>query len=525
MSKILTHASFFSGVGGVDLGFERAGIRTVSVSEIDPFARSVLASRFPEVPQLGDIVALADRELSKPVQQSADEVQRCSRPVDGIGWTPSGDDWKAADIWSAGFPCQDLSVAGKRKGFADGKRSVLAFTFLNLVERFRPRWLVLENVPGLFSSNNGRDLLALLREVDELGYGVSWRTLDARFFGVPQRRRRVFLVASLGTDRAGEVLLECEGGCGHPQAGKSSWQETSDGSERSPHVIGTIIAGLEKRTGTTQDKLFVGYGERVGKPEVAGALLARYHKGATSTVEDGQLVVTTALTRGGLGGGFGADDNDAQGNKLVVGSEADASGVRAPDGLAGRLDDSGSRAMGVAIPSQEDIEVEHNAYSIREDAKAENFSATPINTALALNAVWPSVQSHHAQTFIASVYRKSKRAQTTEDHETWVDDGVANTINLFDSGDVRTTHAVVGSHYDGYNQRLEPDGAHRTLRIGRDSSDFVVPPAGVVEENPLLPIGMDSNRYKVCGNGVVSNVAEWVGHRLVEVDRKWTELR
>jgi len=493
MSKILTHASFFSGVGGVDLGFERAGIRTVSVSEIDPFARSVLASRFPEVPQLGDIVALADRELSKPVQQSADEVQRCSRPVDGVGWTPGGDDWKAADIWSAGFPCQDLSVAGKRKGFADGKRSVLAFTFLNLVERFRPRWLVLENVPGLFSSNNGRDLLALLREVDELGYGVSWRTLDARFFGVPQRRRRVFLVASLGTDRAGEVLLECEGGCGHPQTGESSWSQVTGSIERSPYV--------------------------------AGALLARYHKGATSTVEDGQLVVTTALTRGGLGGGFGADDNDAQGNKLVVGSEADASGVRTPDGLAGRLDDSGSRAMGAAIPSQEDIQVEHNAYSIREDAKAENFSATPINTALALNAVWPSVQSHHAQTFIASVYRKSKRAQTTEDHETWVDDGVANTINLFDSGDVRTTHAVVGSHYDGYNQRLEPDGAHRTLRIGRDSSDFVVPPAGVVEENPLLPVGMDSNRYKVCGNGVVSNVAEWVGHRLVEVDRKWTELR
>jgi hypothetical protein len=149
--------------------------------------------------------------------------------------------------------------------------------------------------------------------------------------------------------------------------------------------------------------------------------------------------------------------------------------------------------MGAAIPSQEDIRVEHNTYSIREDAKAGNFSATPIDTALALNAVWPSVQSHHAQTFIASAYRKSKRAQSTEDHETWVDDGVANTINLFDSGDVRTTHAIVS-------------------------------PA-VNDANPLLPLGMDSNRYKVCGNGVVSNVAEWIGHRLVEVDTKWTEMR
>lgn len=524
MNRQLTHASFFSGVGGVDLGFEKAGIRTVSVSEIDPFARSVLASRFPGVPQLGDIVALADRELSSVVQPTTDILQRRSGPADGEGWTPSSDDWKTADIWSAGFPCQDLSVAGKRKGFEDGKRSVLAFTFLNLVERFRPRWLVLENVPGLFTSNNGRDFLALLREVDELGYGISWRTLDARFFGVPQRRRRVFIVASLGSDRAGEVLLECEGGCGHSQESQSSWQTTADGSERGANVIGALLAGLEKRTGTTQDKLYVGYGERVAKPEVAGALLARYHKGVTSTVEDGQLVVTTALTRGGLGGGFGPDDNDAQGNKLVVGSEAYASGVRAPDGMAGGLDDSNSRAMGAEIPSQEGIQVEHSAYSIREDAKAENFSATPINTALSLNAVWPSVQSHHAQTFIASAYRKSRRAQSTEDVETWVDDGIANTLNVFDSGDTRTTHAIVGSHYDGYNQKLEPDGAHRTLRIGRDSSDFVVPPPGSAEESPLLPQGMDSNRYKVCGNGVVSNVAEWVAHRLVSVDKKWTEL-
>ncbi len=287
MNRQLTHASFFSGVGGLDLGFEKAGIRTVSVSEIDPFARAVLASRFPDVPQLGDIVALADHELSSVVQQTADVLQRRGGPADGEGRTTSGDDWKTADIWSAGFPCQDLSVAGKRKGFTDGKRSVLAFTFLNLVERFRPRWLVLENVPGLFTSNDGRDFLALLNEVDQLGYGISWRTLDARFFGVPQRRRRVFIVASLGSNRAGEVLLECEGGCGHPQAGRSSWQEFAGSSERSP--------------------------------DVAGALLARYHKGATSTVENGQLV--------------------------VVGSQVDSSGVREADGLAGGLDNPNYRAM------------------------------------------------------------------------------------------------------------------------------------------------------------------------------------
>lgn len=468
--KELTHASFFSGVGGLDLGFERAGIRTVSVSEIEPYARAVLASRFPGVPQLGDIVALADCEFSELVQQPADDVQRRVGPADVESGTPGSDDWKSADIWSAGFPCQDLSVAGKRKGFTDGKRSVLAFTFLNLVERFRPRWVVLENVPGIFTSNDGRDFLALLREMDELGYSVSWRTLDARYFGVPQRRRRVFIVASLGVNLAPEVLLECEGGCGHTAARKSSWQESSAGSESSP--------------------------------DVAGALLARYHKGATSTVENGQLVVNTA------GAAFS--------------TQADASGVRTPDGMAGWVDNPGPVAMGAAVPQEE---VSLNAYSIREDATKNNFSATPIDTSVALQALWPSVQSHHAQTFIAAAYRKSRRAQSKDDAETWTDDGIANTLNVFDTGDTRTTHAIVGAHYDGYNQKFELDGAHRTLRIGRDSSDFVVPPAGEPQESPLLPEGLDSHRYKVCGNGVVSNVAEWIGHRLVEVDSKWRNLR
>jgi DNA (cytosine-5)-methyltransferase 1 len=449
VTKPLTHASFFSGVGGLDLGFENAGIKTVSVSEIDPFAIAVLKTRFPSVPHLGDIVELADRELSSVVQPTADVLQRRGGPTDSEGGATSSDDWKTADIWSGGFPCQDLSVAGKRKGFEDGKRSVLAFTFLNLVERYRPRWLVLENVPGLFSSNDGRDFARLLREMDELGYGVSWRTLDARYFGVPQRRRRVFIVASLGTDLAGQVLLECEGGCGHPQESRASWAKTP--------------TSLGQRT------------------EVAGALLARYSKGVNSTIESGQLIL-------------GGDHAKPSAAGAAYSSQADASGVREANGMGGWVDNPSTRALGAAVTSEEDFRVEHNAYSIREDATKGNFSATPTNTALSLNAVWPSVQSHHAQTFIASAYRKSRRAQSVNDDETWVDDGVANTLNTFDMGDVRTTHAVVSSS----------DGGG---------------PAS------MLPEGMDSNRYRVCGNGVVSNVAEWVAHRLSVVDEKYRNLK
>ncbi len=212
----MRHASFFSGVGGLDLGFERAGIETVSVSEIDPYANAVLAERFPDAPNLGSITEVDANDIPE------------------------------ADIWSGGFPCQDLSVAGKRSGFA-GKRSSLAFTFLNAVEQRRPRWLVLENVPGLLTSNDGRDFLRLLREMDDIGYYVSWRSLNAKYFGVPQRRSRVFVVAHLEPGRAEQVLFECEGSCGHLAPSSKAREETSSSYAGSTSGdqwltnIGTII--------------------------------------------------------------------------------------------------------------------------------------------------------------------------------------------------------------------------------------------------------------------------------------------
>ena len=273
----LTNASFFSGVGGMDLGFERAGIKTVSFSEIERYQSGVLANNWPGVPNLGDIVKLAAHELSQPLQHAADEVQRHSGPTDDQGGSTSHS-WRDADIFSGGFPCQDLSVAGPRKGFG-GERSVLAFTFLDLVERYKPSWLVLENVPGLLSSSKGRDFGRLVGEMDELGYGVAWRILDAQNFGVPQRRRRVFIVASLGSDRAGEVLFECEGGCRH-------------------------LAKDDKAQG-----------ERASGP--TGRVISNLHAGS---------------------GGWRISAEDAVGGQLVLGTEVDANGMRASDGLARRVD-------------------------------------------------------------------------------------------------------------------------------------------------------------------------------------------
>ncbi|HEY3544592.1 MAG TPA: DNA (cytosine-5-)-methyltransferase [Propionicimonas sp.] len=276
----LTHASFFSGVGGVDMGLESAGWQTVSVCEIEPFASAVLARHWPGVANLGDISSITDIP--------------------------------AATLWTGGFPCQDLSNAGKRRGFThdngDRTRSGLAFAFLDLVERYRPPAFILENVPGLLSSSGGLDLYTLFGEVVELGYGVAYRTLDARHFGVPQRRRRVFILAlrsgaddpdgHLASLRAAEVLsvgTRCDR---HPATG---------GKARARAAAGAAIGA---------------------GGAIAGALTRRYGKGVNTTADDGggdDLVGT--LTPGAHPGSYNGQDAYT-GHLLPVGSpQADPRGV------------------------------------------------------------------------------------------------------------------------------------------------------------------------------------------------------
>lgn len=123
-----------------------------------------------------------------------------------------------ADVITGGFPCQDISLAGKQAGLS-GAKSKLWWEFARILDTSRPRWVIVENVAALLSSNNGHDMGAILGALGEIGYGFAYRVLDAQFFGVPQRRRRVFIVGCLGdTRRASQVLLEPEGGCWDPPA-------------------------------------------------------------------------------------------------------------------------------------------------------------------------------------------------------------------------------------------------------------------------------------------------------------------
>lgn len=176
--------SLFSGCGTFDLGFERAGFECLWQCEIDKTCRSVLGRHWPNVYQYKDV---------KDIDRGAARV----------------------DVLCGGFPCQDLSVAGKRAGLA-GQRSGLFFEFVRIAAALRPSWILIENVPGLLSSNDGRDMGTVLGQVAQLGYRFCYGVLDAQYFGVPQRRERVFVVGHLGNRSGGEVLLEPESLPGDP---------------------------------------------------------------------------------------------------------------------------------------------------------------------------------------------------------------------------------------------------------------------------------------------------------------------
>jgi DNA (cytosine-5)-methyltransferase 1 len=193
----------------MDYGLARAGFTHAFFCESDEWRRRVLAHHWPGVPIYEDVREVASgggrgrpRHMAVVGARAEPERDGPSFPVESA----------AIDLLCGGFPCQDLSVAGQRRGLA-GARSGLFFEFARIIDLVRPRWVLIENVPGLLSSNGGRDFGIVVGTLADLGYGVGWRVLDSRFFGVPQRRRRVFIVGaeSVGDPRAaaervGQVL-------------------------------------------------------------------------------------------------------------------------------------------------------------------------------------------------------------------------------------------------------------------------------------------------------------------------------
>lgn len=193
----MRYVSLFSGIEAASVAWEPLGWEPVAFAEIEPFPCKVLEKRFPDVPNLGD--------------------------VSKIDWSPYVG---AVDLVVGGSPCQAFSVAGRRRGLMD-ERGRLMHEYVRAVRDLRPRWLLWENVPGVLSQDGGRAFGTLLGALEDCGYSLAWRVLDAQFFGVAQRRRRVFLVGHLGADvgAAASVLFERDSVSGNTVSGRKKREE------------------------------------------------------------------------------------------------------------------------------------------------------------------------------------------------------------------------------------------------------------------------------------------------------------
>ena len=172
-------ASFFAGIGGFDLGFQNAGIIPVFHCEIDPYCQRILKRHWPEVPLYGDITTLNTQDIPK------------------------------AEIWAGGWPCQDVSNANVFREGIHGARSGLFFKFAELARRARPPWIVLENVAGLLSSDDGFAFESVVNELEEIGYMGVWFTCNTLSVGLPHNRERVFLVGSYRSALSHQFYSDC----------------------------------------------------------------------------------------------------------------------------------------------------------------------------------------------------------------------------------------------------------------------------------------------------------------------------
>ena len=249
----MRYGSVCSGIEAATMGWHHMGWEPAFFSEIEEFPRQVLAHHYPDTPCHGDFTTIKD------------------------------DDYGSIELLVGGTPCQSFSVAGLRGGMAD-ERGNLALEYLKLAQRKRPRWLVWENVPGVLSSSGGRDFGAFLGGLVECGYGFAYRVLDAQYFGVAQRRRRVFVVGYLGDwRRSAAVLFERESLLGNPAPSREEGEKVAPAVTTGPPFSRTRNERVECEAivPVAYDKQRIG---QYGDGEVSSTLAARDYKDATDLV-------------------------------------------------------------------------------------------------------------------------------------------------------------------------------------------------------------------------------------------------
>ena len=328
----MRYGSVCSGIEAATIAWHEFGWKAQFYSEIATFPRKVLQHHFPEVPLHGDFTTIG------------------------------ADEYGTIDLLVGGTPCQDFSVAGLRQGIA-GARGQLTIEFVRLAARKKPRWILFENVPGILSDGKGISFWLFLNELAKCGYGISYRVLDAQYFGVPQRRRRVFVVGYLRDWRpAAAVLFERESLQGNITPSRKKGETVTAltatgvgtcGADDNQGQAGHLIAHSLRGEGfdATED----GTGRGIPLiPDTAWALQERDYKGSDSSTKSGHLIpvaipIHDKATR--HNGGGTSRNNDGSSNGFGIGQPGDPMPT---------LDTAASHMVAQAIPINTQVAFRHN---------------------------------------------------------------------------------------------------------------------------------------------------------------------
>ncbi len=444
------------------------GWEPVGFAEIEPFPAAVLAHHYPNVPNFGDMTNYKEWDLG------------------------------AVELLVGGTPCQSFSVAGLRKGLAD-PRGNLALVYCGILDHFRPQWCVWENVPGVLSSNGGRDFGSFLGALAELGYGFAYRVLDAQYFGVAQRRRRVFVVGYLGDWRpAAEILFEPESLRGNPAPSRQAGQE----------VAGTFTARARSGGWSHDPNLAAGgYMQPVAMSSGQAGAEIRIDGGApTLTCLHEAPIVAGALCKETFSGGMGGrPDSAAAAHVLPVAIQGNLIGRNAggPNGVGASADGTmytltKADVHGVAQPI---AFTQNQRDEVRELQVAGALAAEP---------------GMKQQTYLAFNAR--------QDPDSWVER----------TGPLDTDGGTQAVAFDGYNQTLSKTS--QTIRSDKTDGDHI----GMVMQHMAVrrltpvecerlqgfpdgytnipwrkqPESPDGPRYKALGNSMAVPVMAWIGRRI-----------
>jgi len=480
----IRYLSVCSGIEAATVAWRPLGWKAVAFAEIEKFPSAVLAHHYPEVPNFGDITRFAE-------------------------WPDA-----ALDVLVGGTPCQSFSVAGLRAGLAD-PRGNLALTYLAIADRYRPEWIVWENVPGVLSSGRGRDFGTFLGALGKLGYGWAYRSFDAQYFGLAQRRKRVFVVAHLGDwRRAAAVLFDGESLSGNPPPRREAGQGVAPTIASRPTGGGGLGTDFDCDGGLIANTITSSYAKNRGAaggkhsmPHNLISMALNAHGGSGRMDAESETFIAGTLLSNGKAAGS-ATSQDAESGLLVAFSSGRMDGesetfvpIVAPclTRTYGRQPDNSDTNAGPMLVTHT---LRANGFDAGEDGTGRGtpliaFDTTQVTSVANRSNPKPGDPCHP---LAKGAHPPAVAFMTDQDPEAHGD--IAPTLQQpSPSGGGQPTAVMTGMQV----RRLTPRECERLQGFPDDYT--LVPYRG----KPAA----DGPRYKALGNSMAVPVVRWIGSRIV----------